>query len=78
MNMNNKELKPCPFCGGEAHISISDCEMGEKRYMAYAECDNADCEAMLGTELFESEEEAKQTVIKMWNRRANDEVKNNV
>jgi hypothetical protein len=40
--------------------------------MAYAECDNMDCEAMLDTELFEDEEEARQEVIKMWNRRVND------
>ena len=66
------EIKKCPFCGSNAHISISDCEMGRRRYMAYAECDNVDCEAMVDTELFESEDEARQTVIKMWNRRVGD------
>lgn len=66
------EIKKCPFCGADAHISISDCKMGRRRYMAYAECDNTDCEAMIDTELFESEDEARQTVIKMWNRRVDD------
>ena len=67
----DKQLKPCPFCGANAHVSISDCEMGKKRYMAYAECNNMDCEAMIDTELFEDENQAEQKVIEMWNRRAN-------
>jgi Lar family restriction alleviation protein len=67
------ELKPCPFCGATAHVSISDCEMGRKRYMAYTECDNMDCEAVIDTELFEDENQAKQKVIELWNRRVSDE-----
>lgn len=72
----DKQLKPCPFCGANAHVSLADCEMGRRRYMAYAECNNMDCEAMIDTELFESEEEAKEMVIKMWNRRVNNGTNN--
>lgn len=33
--MSNKELKPCPFCGGEVYLAISDDE-GNDRDEEYA------------------------------------------
>lgn len=47
------ELKPCPFCGGEA-ISFSEDDgwtaTGENSYRAYAGCHNPECG--IGFELF--------------------------
>ena len=53
-----KELKPCPFCGGEAEI-----EMDESWYWNY----HVFCqECKIGTDYYETADEARQA----WNRRA--------
>ena len=60
------KLKPCPFCGGEAHTAIEDC------YGYYGDdwlvfCD--ECSLQFGfTKQFETEEEA----IEAWNKRVYD------
>lgn len=56
------ELKPCPFCGGEAETS-----RGLHRY----DCWGVWCpECKVRTDLYLSEREAAEA----WNRRANDGV----
>lgn len=52
-------LKPCPFCGGEAHISVSSDGYG-------VECSNDRCIDMLCLNAIPTEAEA----IKAWNTRA--------
>lgn len=38
--MTTTELKPCPFCGGKAHLcSDYSSERGETRYNVWHECD---------------------------------------
>ena len=54
------ELKPCPFCGGEAHITL-------EQAMWFIECENEDCGAMMG---FEAEVVSRIEAIAAWNRRA--------
>ena len=56
----NEELKPCPFCGGEAGVCIDDKDLENLRYGVM--CLNPDC-AIWGW--FEFEDEA----IASWNRR---------
>lgn len=53
--MAQDELKPCPFCGGEAYIS----DDSDAMYMVHC----YECKAELG--YFKSGDEA----VKKWNRR---------
>lgn len=54
--MKNKELLPCPFCGGEAEIHPA-------HYGCFVECN--DCDAATRVERLESD------AIKRWNTRTN-------
>lgn len=56
---HEKTLKPCPFCGSEAHLHSGT----EDHWII---CSNSDCAAALVARSFSSEEEA----INAWNRRA--------
>lgn len=58
------ELKPCPFCGGEAEV-IKAHQIFERPYVVI--CKNTKCRASLG-EFSSTREEA----IEAWNRRADD------
>lgn len=53
------DLKPCPFCGGEARIHFS--VWGDSYY---AKC----CKCLAETKVHQTEAEA----IEAWNRRASD------
>jgi len=56
--MSKTELKPCPFCGGEAKIATYDWGYSVKEYWVYCSCG---CE----TKKFHSKEEA----VENWNTR---------
>lgn len=63
--MTMPELKPCPFCGGKAHLfSSSICPTLD----VVVECE--DC--LAGTQFFSNGEveELHQKAIEAWNRRA--------
>ena len=76
------ELKPCPFCGGEAEIHIQPV-CGEKgvcvrckKCKSRSKFDYFDCTYQYyhGEEnVFISKERATKDIVKLWNRRANDE-----
>lgn len=53
----SNELKPCPFCGGEAILI--------KGYFCWVRCDYCGAETVAETSTTEA--------IAAWNRRANDE-----
>lgn len=60
------ELKPCPFCGGEATL------IHEKRHLWIVECSNVNC--LFGTGLiFDDNEYSVSEIIKAWNTRAYEE-----
>lgn len=54
------ELKPCPFCGGEAKIGKISID---KTY--YVQCGNGYCDVLPSTYTYTTEEQA----IEHWNRR---------
>ena len=58
---DRKELKPCPFCGGEA-----DFHCWKSGWTV--ECNNNYCEILPETGVYRSKEEAAEA----WNRRAGD------
>jgi Lar family restriction alleviation protein len=64
------ELKPCPFCGGEAHIVTY---LGKKR-IVYIECDG--CKVLMGNPKIMTSAlkgklyfEDENKLIKAWNNR---------
>lgn len=65
------ELKPCPFCGGEAYFRTPQKEKGSAMCSVSVECKS--CGAMPYAILvyeFLSDTEKKETAAKAWNRRA--------
>jgi Lar family restriction alleviation protein len=58
---NNRVLKPCPFCGGEAVLI-------DNGYFTDVSCKNFHCRGWADDLMFKTKEEA----IEAWNRRAND------
>ena len=63
--MAKTELAPCPFCGGEATMSVDKNKAGPRYYVR---CGNHACPVMAFTICMKTEEEA----AKVWNRRAKD------
>lgn len=65
----NSELKPCPFCGGEARIIVI-----EKGYKSIIECTTHYCG--FARHSFNNGETDEQVALRLttaWNRRATDE-----
>ena len=56
-----RELKPCPFCGGEAEIEMDDCWYWN--YHVFCQ------ECKIGTDYYNTADEA----IEAWNRRAGEQ-----
>lgn len=63
------ELKPCPFCGGEAKLAIKS--MGHGAAGAYAYC--TDCSSTSYAFCVRADWCANDEAIKAWNRRAESE-----
>lgn len=59
------ELKPCPFCGGYAHLDDPS-EMGDYG----VSCENCGLFVMFGRD---GECQTKEEAMEAWNRRADDE-----
>jgi len=57
------ELKPCPFCGGEAYIGQGDMRLGE--YTAFVRCQKC----FIRTQAYAK----KFYAARIWNRRAKEE-----
>ena len=59
------ELKPCPFCGSEAHLA--EVKTFRPRPVYYGFCTNGHCQTRM------VERRSKQKAIEAWNRRCTDE-----
>ena len=64
--MSKFELKPCPFCGSK-NVVLEENTV-RKGFEASIYC-NGDCMATQYTITYDTPEEAKEQVIKLWNRR---------
>ena len=73
--MENRELKPCPFCGWKASVSqgcsLWNEPLGKGQY-EFVSCDLCGSRT---TRFFHSDygTEARNEAINAWNRRVNDE-----
>lgn len=63
MSKNSVELKPCPFCGGEAKVITGSCWLWQHA----VEC--KDCGANTGYKSGISPSVAKNKAVEAWNRR---------
>ncbi|MBR6029195.1 MAG: Lar family restriction alleviation protein [Clostridia bacterium] len=67
--MKTPELKPCPFCGGEATVFVVGVPKGihpdDVTVMYEVDCENKNCEVSVCTMLYETKEKAAE----VWNRR---------
>ena len=61
------ELKPCPFCGGEAYIKEESDSFSFIQYVA--RCKNCLVEVRVDTDMTKSFEYNRQKVIEKWNNR---------
>lgn len=67
--MENRELKPCPFCGGKARIIVV-----KKGFKSIIECSTPQCGFMRHSfNNGDTDEHAALRLTAAWNRRANDE-----
>jgi Lar family restriction alleviation protein len=62
--MSEIELKPCPFCGGEAEVNIFIISSG-----IIAGCMCTSCFASSNRFVSPDEDDAKAAVTEAWNRR---------
>lgn len=60
------DLKPCPFCGGEAMLCSTTSYQGEISY--FVKCNLISCAMFGGGRFFKTFSQA----VKAWNRRAGD------
>jgi hypothetical protein len=66
-NNAERELLPCPFCGGKAKIAPEDPELEGDGY-TQVHCANAECSVDPSVECFEDGH--KESAIRIWNTRA--------
>ena len=59
------ELKPCPFCGGDAVLFERTARKGFEAYIA---C-NGSCLATMDSITYDTQGEAVEAVTEKWNRR---------
>lgn len=60
------KLKPCPFCGGEAHIEVDDVQEPEQFWTYSPKCEHMYCMCYALFEHCSTEEEAAE----IWNTRS--------
>lgn len=69
------ELKPCPFCGGEAEFYPAAC-IEQGWYIATVQCVSCAAQVCSKPGLDRAEQEANESSIEAWNTRAERTCKN--
>ena len=71
------ELKPCPFCGGEAKLKHGYRRKGEKfGNKAYVQCKKCGCKTLLYSQsAYERWQTVDEIAIHAWNQRCKESVK---
>lgn len=69
--MENNELKPCPFCGGEVRAYFTDyLNLNQRTY--HLNCNRCNTYfALKENSRYVSKETSEKELIEAWNRRAN-------
>lgn len=73
------ELKPCPFCGADARLYVGEQGVAVRCSRKYGECGcrteyKQDYSAVTGMDKWYKGETAIESVVEVWNRRANNDV----
>lgn len=63
------ELKPCPFCGGAAHIEVDDIQEPEMFWHYSPRCDDWGCLGHMFWFGYDTEEDAVEAWNTRWERR---------
>lgn len=66
--MNNTELKPCPFCGGEGQLEYEEVNGFYQKYYSWVHVVCKNCYATIGR-TYDDKDRSKMYAIKLWNRR---------
>ena len=64
----NRELLPCPFCGGEARFRVYDLKGYRGKYEYIIRCDNCNIQ-FKESDVYQNKIKARQKVIDKWNTR---------
>ena len=68
------ELKPCPFCGGEAYFRTPQHSRGNTFDIMMVECKRCGASPYaVQVNSCNNEENKRAAIARIWNRRANDE-----
>ena len=72
--MEHNELKPCPFCGGEARLydEIDNRRLGACIKRCFVVCNNCYASGGEANDFNVKYGDYEKLAIELWNRRAND------
>ena len=65
----NKELKPCPFCGGKAELKKDGAYDQSWNYMSYACVECTNCHVTIESHKGDCQDTTEQEAVSKWNRR---------
>lgn len=70
--IEKQELKPCPFCGGEARVTQWRDTLSPNT--TWIECINPECQVMTDSFHHKDHNKARELAAQVWNRRVNEDL----